>query len=41
MQIWKSPYIFMFILKYPESFAFLVIRILELFDDEVCKFLKK
>ena len=42
MQIWKSPYMFVFILKqYPESVAFLVQRIIELFIREVCKFLKK
>ena len=42
MQIWKSPYKFVFILKrYPENFAFLIQRILELFAREVCKFLKK
>ena len=41
MQIWKSPYIFVFIQKqYPEYFAFLILRILELLR-EVCKFLKK
>ena len=27
--------------QYPESFAFLIVRILELFDREVCKFPKK
>ena len=27
--------------QYPENFAFLVLRILELFAREVCKFLKK
>ena len=33
---------FVFILKpYPENFAFLILRILELFIREVCKFLKK
>ena len=32
----------MFIQKqYPENFAFLILRILELFAREVCKFLKK
>ena len=41
MQIWKSPYMFVFIWKqYPESFAFLTLRIFELFAREVCKFLK-
>ena len=33
---------FVFIYKqYPENFAFLIPRILELFAREVCKFLKK
>ena len=27
--------------EYPESFAFLILRILELYAAEVCKFLKK
>ena len=42
MQIEKSSYMFVFISKqYPENFAFLTLRILELFPREVCKFLKK
>ena len=42
IQIWKSPYMFVFIWKQcPENFAFLILRILELFAREVCKFLKK
>ena len=42
MQIWKSPYMFVFFQKqYLENFAFLILRILELFSREVCKFLKK
>ena len=42
MHIWKSPYMFAFILKqYPENFAFLILRILELFMCEVCKFFKR
>ena len=42
MQIWKSAYVLVFIWKqYPENFAFLIIRIIELFTCEVCKFLKK
>ena len=42
MQIWKSPSMFVFIQKqYPENFAFLFLRILELFAREVCKFPKK
>ena len=33
---------FAFILKqYPEKFAFLILRILELFAGEACKFVKK
>ena len=33
---------FVFIYKqYPGNFAFLIIRIIELFAREVCKFLKK
>ena len=37
MQIWKSPYMFAFVLKcYPENLAFLIVRILELFTREVC-----
>ena len=32
MQIWKSPYMFLFILKYyPENFTFLILRIRELY----------
>ena len=27
--------------QYPESFAFLIVRIIELFTREACKFLKK
>ena len=42
MQTWKSPYMFVFIQKqYPEHFAFLILRIVELFAREVCKFFKK
>ena len=42
MQIYKSPCIFVFIWKqYPENFAFLILRILEFFAREVCKFHKK
>ena len=41
MQIWKSPYMFVFMQKqYPENFVFLTLRILELLAREVCKFLK-
>ena len=38
MQIWKSTYIF--VLQYPVNFAFLILRILELFSREVYKFLE-
>ena len=42
MQIWKSPYVFVFMWKqYPENVAFLILRILQLFAREVCKFIKK
>ena len=42
MQIWKSRYMFGFIWKqYPENFTFLILKIIELFAREVCKFLKK
>ena len=42
MQIWKSPYMFVFRSKqYSENLAFLILKILELFAREVCKFLKK
>ena len=42
MQIWKPPYMFVFIWKqYPGNFAFLILRILELFTRKDCKFLKK
>ena len=40
MQIWKSPCMLVFIWKqYSENFVFLIVRILELFTREVCKFL--
>ena len=39
MQIWKSPYMFVLIWKqYPENFAILILRSLELFACEVLKF---
>ena len=42
MQIWKSPYKFVFIEKqYPEKFAFWTLRIVKLFPREVCKIHKK
>ena len=42
MQIWKAPYMFVFIQnQYPENFAILILRILKLFAREFCKFLKK
>ena len=35
-QIWKSPYVFVFIQeRYPESFASLILGILELFTSKV------
>ena len=38
----KISYMFGYIQKqYPENFAFLLLRILELFTREVCKFIKK
>ena len=41
-QIRKPSYMFVLIQKqYPENFAFLMLRILELSAREVCKFLKK
>ena len=40
MQIWKTPYMSVFIRKqYPENFAFLILGILDLFAREVCKFI--
>ena len=42
MQIWKSPRMFVFIqTQYLENFAFLILRILNLFARKVYKFLKK
>ena len=42
MQIWKSRYMLAFIWKqYPETFAFLILKILELLTREGRKFLKK
>ena len=42
MQIWKSPYMFVFIWKrYPENLAFLSLRIAELFARKIYKFFKK
>ena len=42
MKIWESSYMFVFIKKkqYTEDFAFLFLRVLEIFACEVCKFLK-
>ena len=38
MQIWKSPSMFLFIWKYyPENFASLILRILELYTRKVSK----
>ena len=42
MQIWQYLSLFVFIEKqYPENFALWILRILELFAREICKFLKK
>ena len=42
MQIWKSPYMLLFMSKWhPENFALLILRILKLSACEVCKFPKK
>ena len=41
IQIWKPPYMFVFMQKQYPDFAFLILRILELFAREVCKFVKK
>ena len=42
MQIWKSSSMFVLISKqHPENFAFLILRILESFDREMCEFIKK
>ena len=42
MQIWKSPYMFVFRQKqYLESVVFLILRTVKLFTRKVCKFLKK
>ena len=42
MQAWKFPFIFVFIYEqYLDNFAFLILRILELFACEVCNFFKK
>ena len=37
MQILKSPYMFVFIQKYPENFAFLILGILELYTRKFCE----
>ena len=38
MQIWKSSYMFVFKYRwYPESFAFLIVGILELYTNKVCE----
>ena len=38
MQIWKSPYMFLFIKKYyPENFAFLILGPLDLYTRKICK----
>ena len=42
MQIWKLPYIIVFIQKqHPQIFAFFFPRSLKFFDREGCKFLRK
>ena len=38
MQIWKSPYMIVFIQKqYPENFAFLILGIVELYTRRFCE----
>ena len=37
MQIWKSPYMFVFMKKYPENFTFLILKAFELFTCKVCE----
>ena len=45
MQIWKPPYMFIFIWnKYPENFTFFILKILELFTGkhtETIEYVKK
>ena len=44
VSVLKSPlslYLRVHIKQYPENFAFLILRLLELFKREVCKYLKK
>ena len=42
LQIWKSPYMFVFKQKeQPDDFAFLILRVLEFFTRKVCIFLKR
>ena len=42
LQVWKSPYMFVFKQKeQPEDFAFLIIRVLEFFTRKVSIFLKR
>ena len=36
-----SLYVCVYVKKHPENFAFLIVRILELFTREVYKFIKK
>ena len=41
MQIWRSPNMFIFAQKqYPENFAIVILRIVQLFAREGCEFLK-
>ena len=42
MQIWESSNIFVFLYKqYPQNFAFVILKILELFMRKVYKFFEK
>ena len=42
MQIWKSLHMYTFMEKqYPKNFAFLILRIVELFTGKICKLLEK
>ena len=38
MQIFKFPYMFVFVQKYyPENFPFLILKVFELFTGKVCE----
>ena len=42
MQIWKSPYMFVFILKwYPKIYVFWILKILKLFARKICLFFEQ